>query len=296
MQDIDFDELDRAVSSATGSPAEAPTSDEPTTSDDSVTVKTSAPDPASSTPAARRSSGRFMDVVHPSSDMRPETSERPVERSTPRPPEPRVEEPADRSTDWPDPLDFHGFTGDELDEKKEEEPKEEAPAEQVSAPEPEEPEVAAPLESPFLSGTKVEKRPLGAFSDIPEAPAKEPKEAEKTPEEPKLLDAPDEELLDAETAPEEPPKEEEKLEEPAPTPEPEEPTGPTSITQQYKEAPAKEETSGPIYAAEATTLALTHSPKKRSSAAIIIWILALILVGVGGGLAVYFLVLPTLHA
>ncbi len=294
MQDIDFDELDRAVSSATGSPAETPAPDAPTTSDDSVTVRTSTPAPT--TPAARRSSGRFMDVVHPSSDMRPATPE----RSTPRPPEPREEEPAARSTDWPDPLDFHGFTGDELDEKKEEEPpKAVEPEEPVKE---EDPEVVAPLESPFLSGTKVEKRPLGAFSfDTPETPAEPeaPAESEKAPEEEKLLEAPDEELLEAKTEPEEAPKEEEKpeepAEEPAPAPEPEEPTGPTSITQQYKETPSKDEESGPIYAAEATTLALTHSPKKRSSALILIWIIALILVGVGAGLAIYFLVLPTLH-
>ena len=287
MQDIDFDELDRAVSSATGAPVETPAP-----SDDSVTVKNSAP-AASSTPAARRSSGRFMDVVHPSSDMRPATPE----RSTPRPPEPRVEEPTERSTDWPDPLDFHGFTGDELDDKKDEEPKE-----AVEPSKAEETEPATPLESPFLSGAKVEKRPLGAFSfDAPEKPAEPEKpaadETEKAPEEPKLLEPSDEELLEEKTEPkEEEPVESEPVSEPAPAPEPEEPTGPTSITQQYKETPTKEEESGPIYAAEATTLALTHAPKKRSSALIIVWIFALILVGVGAGVAIYFFVLPSLHS
>jgi hypothetical protein len=223
--------------------------------------------------------------------MRPTTPE----RSTPRPPEPRAEEPVTRSSDWPDPLDFHGFTGNELDEKKDDEPKVEASQEPAKE---DEPDASTPLESPFLSGTKVEKRPLGAFSfdTPPAASAETPAEPEKArEEEPKLIEASDEELLDAKTEPEETPKEDEPTVEPAPAPEPEEPTGPTSITQQYKEAPAKEEASSPIYAAEATTLALAHQPKKRSSALIIIWIVALILVGVGAGLAIYFLVLPTLH-
>ena len=142
--------------------------------------------------ASRRSSGRFMDVVHPSSDMRttlimPDRVSRQgttinlssVEHTTAREPafvetvisqpEP-VERPvvtAPVANAWPDPIDF----GDRVEIK--------LPVPAVDNSEDSEdddinrisddidntlnraPEVQ---ESPFLSGAKVSKRPLGAFS------------------------------------------------------------------------------------------------------------------------------------
>jgi hypothetical protein len=291
VQDIDFDELDRAVSSASGSTPPAGT-----TPPDSITVtnrSTPRPD-ATPAPAARRSSGRFMDVVHPSSDMRTSTSE--PERSVPR--EPEAEKPEERSvertSDWPDPLDFHGFNSDEP-EKVEEAP--------VSEPAPTEPETPQPLESPFLSDTKVEKRPLGAFSATETPAVNEPDTL--------LLEAPDEELLTAKTEekPEEIPTPEPVVEEvvkeetpqpvieptPEPTPIKEVPQGPASITQQYKEQPSTvDQPSGAIFDTETYHQPLTHTPKKKSGALVIVWILALILVGAGAGAAVYFFVLPML--
>lgn len=304
MQDIDFDELDRAVSS-TLNPARP-----------SNTVKTDAvpariPDPASPqpvAPAARRSSGRFMDVVHPSSDMRP--AER-SERSAPRPSEPAQQEPerpAPATTDWPDPLDFHGFK----DEAEVEIPKPEPVVDNVDT-------SGTPLESPFLTDAKVEKRPLGAFStndtptmsdqiDAENAAEIEAVEAEEVP----LLEAPDEELLTAETEtkddspvvsdvpaeeakPEiEAPTEEVSKDEPTPVVAIEEPTGPQSITQQYKEQPSSNQTSGAIYDTEAYHQPLVHTAKKKSGALVVIWILALILVGAGAGAGMYFFVLPML--
>lgn len=290
MQDIDFDELDRAVSSASA-PKTAPVADASVSESVAVTTNSSpAAAPAPTPPAARRSSGRFMDVVHPSSDMR----SAPVpERSRPREPEaPAV--PERPSTDWPDPLDFHGFTGDEP-EKTADTPSD------VSVP-----ESAAPLESPFLSDAKVEKRPLGAFSSA-EMPAVPPADTSEQ----SLLEAPDEELLTSTTAetpvvetptpepaPEETPTEEvpqpvvSSTPEPVPAPEP---TGPTSITQQYKEQPStSDQPSGAIFDTETYHQPLSHTPKKKSGALVIIWILALILVGAGAGAAVYFFVLPLL--
>jgi hypothetical protein len=291
VQDIDFDELDRAVSSAS-----APTPPADTTPSDSVTVtnrSTPRPD-VSPTPAARRSSGRFMDVVHPSSDMRTSTSA--PERSSPR--EPEDEKPEERSvertSDWPDPLDFNGFNASEPEKT------EEAPALESA---PSEPETPQPLESPFLSDTKVEKRPLGAFSSTETPAANEPDTL--------LLEAPDEELLTAKTEEkaEEVPTPEPVVEEvikeetpqpvieptPEPTPVPEVPQGPTSITQQYKEQPSTaDQPSGAIYDAETYHQPLTHTAKKKSGALVIVWILALILVGAGAGAAVYFFVLPML--
>ena len=276
MQDIDFDELDRAVSSVTNPPKAAI----PDSTGESVTVKTVPPAPATP-PAAKRTSGRFMDVVHPSSDMRSSSHE----RSEPRPPEPAT--PV-RSTEWPDPLDFHGFTGNELDE-----PKEEAPA---STPEE---DAATPLETPFLSNTKVEKRPLGAFSAegsvAPELPPVPPKEEEpllEAPEPEALLAAePEKEATVPEVKPEPAP---EVTPEPAPAPVEDVPTGPTSITQQYKEHPSTtEQPSSAIYDTEATHLPLTHT-KKKSGALVVVWIIALIVVGGGVGAAVYYFVLPNL--
>lgn len=174
MKDLDFDELDRAVNSViSGRAMQAPKPREvsepvpvESTPEDSrrsessavpVTVRTippvetvAPPSPAVSVApdelsantqplAARRSSGRFMDVVHPSSDMRTAVTT-PVSRkgvdvspvstdTTPRTEEPVPVEPlepfswseesrsladaensADTSSDWPDPLDMPDFS------------------------------------------------------------------------------------------------------------------------------------------------------------------------------------------
>lgn len=282
MQDIDFDELDRAVTSASG--RSTPAVETPSSDTVPVTVQSSPRAEASATPAARRSSGRFMDVVHPSSDMRSSTPE----RSAQRPPE---DKPAERTTDWPDPLDFHGFTGEEPATPAVEPTVE--PAEDASA--------ATSLESPFLSGTKVEKRPLGAFStaDLPE-----PETSEK--DEPLLLEPSDEPLLPAETdtaedllvpeTPEEEPAQPETAPEvPAAPPVVEESTAPVSITQQYKEQPSTtQQPSGAIFDTESYHKPLAHPEKKKSGALVVVWIIALILVGAGAGAAVYFFVLPML--
>lgn len=279
MQDIDFDEIDRAVNSTLNSkPDTADVSSEDTSTPISVSrpesVKTSTP------PAARRSSGRFMDVVHPSSDMR---SSAPTERSTPRPPEPREESVPARETSWPDPLDFHGFKEEPTPPVVEEKKDDEAPK---------------PLESPFLTDAKVEKRPLGAFS-TDEAPSPEvkpesaPEASEK--EEMPLLEAPDEELLPAETETHDDEAKPELNPEPTPPVPDEEPVGPTSITQQYKEQPSTtDQPSGAIYDTEAYHQPLSHPVKKKSGALIVVWIIALILVGAGVGAGVYFFVLPLL--
>lgn len=273
MQDIDFDEIDRAVSSTMDpkTPKPEPQSDEAPIP---VSVTRSEP-PAPTPPAARRSSGRFMDVVHPSSDMRSAVPE----RSTPRPPEPPKEAaPVINSSDIPDPLDFHGF--------KTEEPV-------VEAPKSEEP--AAPLESPFLSDAKVEKRPLGAFStEETPAPASEVAPEKPKEEEIPLLEAPDEPLLSAETEKEVEPTPEVKAE-PTPAPVEDEPVGPTSITQQYKEQPSTtDQPSGAIYDTEAYHQPLAHPTKKKSGTLVIVWIVLLILLGAGVGAGVYFFVLPLL--
>lgn len=211
MKELDFDELDRAVSSlmsdtaATTSPdsSEVPkekTLDIPSSApatppasfdtlqpsvvkkaieqpvdDDKVAVNTA--------PAIRRSSGRFMDVVHPSSDMKQPTQSTPQKPSSrqgvtispiPSPlvvpsklPEivadetPKAAESThDSESDWPDPLDISKPAEDDAHF-------DDLPADVV-------PEDKAPLTSPFLSDAKVEKRPLGgavpAVQEVSEVP------------------------------------------------------------------------------------------------------------------------------
>jgi len=185
---------------------------------------------------------------------------------------------------------------------------------------------ATSLESPFLSNTKVEKRPLGAFSypesdlpliedfaDQPVAAASEPEATDVennvvedvaptdiTPEAP----TPSSTSLDEETLLLEADNEEVEVPEESITPVvaaapaspvEEAPVGPTSITQQYKEHPSTDsQPSGSIYDTEAYHQPLAHPAKKHSSLLVIVWILALIIVGGGIGAAMYFFVLPLL--
>ncbi len=209
MKDLDFDELDKAVNSlmagvpkTPSAPSETPenTVEIPSTISDSAPpapkIPVSPPAPARSSslpvPATRRG-GRFMDVVHPSSAMKkPEsprvvsrqgvtlepTSPNPIEEvpSAPTLPDPVTisstsgdtkvpEKSATQENEWPDPLDMANFG-------KEDEKQEQKPETKPSEPKRELDEltVEAPLVSPFLPDTKVEKRPLGAnVTETPDA-------------------------------------------------------------------------------------------------------------------------------
>ena len=138
MKDLDFDELDRAVNSLlpSGSTQDGEQPAVPSLED------ATEPTPFASQPlAARRSSGRFMDVVHPSSDMRTApVPPRPVSRegaviapapsrvspdaplqsiqntpwSLPDASPVAIEAPNQGAGDWPDPIDFTSSTPDEV--------------------------------------------------------------------------------------------------------------------------------------------------------------------------------------
>ena len=100
MKDIDFDELDRAVSSVLGqqSPKQDDTDtnavqtvapQEPTASAESSSAEAVAPvevsseqAPASTTPLAVKRRGKFMDVMHPSADMSSSTAQATSTRPT----------------------------------------------------------------------------------------------------------------------------------------------------------------------------------------------------------------------
>ncbi len=182
MSDIDFDELDRAVSKYVGTASSSNNEDASVqASSEEATIPVSSQsqnqnqvndtNPPQNALPKRRSAGRFMDVVHPSSDMGApksvnttpkneslESGERKtlqplhtdlkssndsspeVEKKNPeKTPEPQVDH-----HEWPDPLDMHQEQNDNETEENPSTP---------NAPVPE-----APL---FLPDAKVEKRPLG---------------------------------------------------------------------------------------------------------------------------------------
>lgn len=333
MKDFDFDEIDKAVAGALSTEAEEPTTrveetittpvvERSFTPEAPTPVATPAPAPA---PAIRRSSGRFMDVVHPSSDMRskqtftPPVPRQPIQPVQAAPAVDRVEETAPE-------IAFE----DEL------------------------PAWSVPLESPFLPDAKVEKRPLGGAAPL-NAPLEDLLLDE--PDEPRL-EAPDEPRLEAHVMPdpldfaayapvpafeqedtgsevvvdevaveetvvpevhaqpEEAPvdvsevplesvavSEQESVAplqlevspEPTPAVEPTAATtGPTSITQQYTEQPSSAEAPSTMYDTEAYNQPVTPVAKKKSGIWVVLWIFLLVILGGGAGVAFYLFVLPLL--
>jgi len=308
MKDIDFDELDRAVNSLIG----------PKTPDAKPEVPPTTPTPASTSPvappptstaadnsapaaaplAARRSSGRFMDVVHPSSDM----------RTSPVPPRPAAHTettitPPSSTSPTPEPAP-------KVEESKEPETTS-APMDMPATPPVE--DTPSPLESPFLSDAKVEKRPLGAFSNSNETPAPAPatplaetpkpeagdvsvdQKPENKTDHPMGTDTPlpaelQDNLLSIEASEDTEPKKDDTT----PIPTVTMPIGSTSIPAQYTEQPSTgDQPTGAVFDTEAYKKPMAH-PKKKSGWLIVVWILLLLVVGAGVGAAIYFFVLPKL--
>jgi len=352
MKELDFDELDKAVNSLmsnvpkdTTSPAVDPptrTVELPDTANADATqspppVEVSnmstesptplvTPRPAPSMPAARRG-GRFMDVVHPSSDMKtssttPRISREaaqlsPVSQDTPSAPvkqqddtpaaAPDIEpviapkaniasvdsenETLDESSSWPDPIDTPAFTASPVNED-------------TSSPE--------PLTSPFISGTKVEKRPLGGAQPEKDAVATQDVEPETQPTvdetaqlPPSLPDAkpdlPDElnsDVLAVEST--------SHQDEPAATVVPpvlssQPPSsnsvvassaaaGAASIPQQYTESPSTgDQTNGAVFDTNTYHKPIEHPAKKKSGWLLVVWIVLILLIGAAGGAAIYML-------
>lgn len=302
-------------------------------------------------PALRRG-GRFMDVVHPSSAMKKPEPARPVSRQgvtiapekalttlkestsalatpleVPSPPiakpDTKTSSPAARS-DWPDPLEIAGFD----DEKEVEKEGESAPT-QVETVEstPIKPteSAEAPLISPFLSDTKVDKRPLGAnaTTTLPDNEPVNPDTAsseelddqlpatladtkpllpeelhgdlmaiESDTTEPDTEPANEKEDIPAVTSKREESSKPEVKKDPE-MPKPEQPmpvpTGPVSIPQQYKEEPSSDQPeSGAIYDTDSYHQPLAHPAKQKSGWMWVVWIVLILLLGVGVGAAVYF--------
>lgn len=227
MSDLDFDELDKAVNTLMGDVPKV----EPSKADEVKTLHISStltdesrpsfakldselsrvnnvpssvadkPAVAPSAPApslATRRGGRFMDVVHPSSDMKGAvkpvalTSRQGVtiEPASPVAAEPKVDAPTDTAkaidmtvadnesttlnpatpasdtrddshNDWPDPLDMTAFAVEPETSNVAAVVSASAPAVTLAIDDLEDETDAQPLVSPFLPDAKVEKRPLG---------------------------------------------------------------------------------------------------------------------------------------
>lgn len=321
MSDLDFDELDRAVNSLI---SKAPTTDTTVKNDDNQNddlfissdiklddndlLKTSDIEsdekverPVFKSLAGQRSSGRFMDVIHPSSDMRNATSK--SETTTPL----TVSATSKPSTQTPKPL-LNPIINDIPNKKSSDSDSE---IEEIFK-ETKLPSVSA-LESPFIAGAKVEKRPLGAFSsdtiksEIELSPTGEVNEKtdkfieyEKTEKEvdDQLPEEFQEDLLKIESvsSKQTEEKETEKATEKDDIPEFEKDLDldkPVQIVQQYKEnKPDANKKSGAIYDTNVYHKAPELEEKKKSGWLWVLWIFLLILVGVGAGVVAYFFVLP----
>lgn len=227
------------------------------------------------------------------------------------------------TTDWPDPLEL--AASQQPSAQKTPEISEqvdisaEAAVELKNTPMPDLPdqEVASvpndePLSSPFLPDAKVEKRPLGGAAlsstggelmvedENAQLPAL-PKDVEPALPEELHGDVASIEADNSTTDPSdhiEPSSEPVKHEvskteakKPAVTvTEAIAPAGPTSIPQQYTEEPnSGDQKSGAIYDTDSYHQPLTHPAQKKHGWSWVLWILLILLVGAGGGAALYFL-------
>lgn len=362
MTDLDFDELDRAVNSLIGGPvATTPNVGvTPVVPTEPVVVNpTPIPSAQSLTPtqplAARRSSGRFMDVVHPSSDMRSTvasiatvtpvvtpisnngtTIEPYVTSAETAPTSPSLAQDDKPASDWPDPLDFQAFkpgvnpatspvTTSSTDITSQTTKDDDADiskiADEINSTISQ--ETTGPLESPFLTDTKVEKRPLGAFSSTENqvttlsSPAAEyvpssevATDTPATTSEDKTLELDDHpigtevplpaelqsDLLSIEANEDPAVSAPEASFIPPRAPSTDVATGDhTSITQQYTEQPStSDKPVGTIFDTEAYKKPVVHSKKSKPKLFVVLWIVLLVIVGAGTGAAIYFFVLPTL--
>lgn len=367
MKDLDFDELDRAVNTlmgnvtATAEPAklddtktltitstltddrppvlpvgEAKVPAEPSTGTRATPVGVIRPPLTSSRPAplAARRGGRFMDVV-PSSAAKKNTTSYGVSRqglsvtpmtgadevkSAPAPilPDDTIDTLPNESDAgaWPDPLDFNQSASASNDGL--------TVNESASI---ESNDTAEPLNSPFLTDAKVEKRPLGTPApELYANPQSEPETAdlsvdvaevtEETSAQVPSLILPEElqgDLMAIESGVSEAPsvtttprdasvlvdapKEESKTETPKASVATSvqaaaAPMGTGSIPQQYREEPSTgDQTTGSIYDTASYHQPLDHPAKKKTGWLWVLWVIILLILGAGGGALAYLYLL-----
>lgn len=278
MSEFDFEELDKAVGEALGTASNdrSATAGRPGSDDSSSRLGTSAPrdisqDRPSPSPAARRAaSGRFMDVMHPSSDMRNASNgARPlsditrtasVDSGAVADSEPVVDEspavaPAVEEPELP-------FIDEPLNSEEE-----------VSEVAVEEDEPSVP-ESPFIADAVVEKRPLGYVP--PETKTSDPEFTGEDMEAIKL-EAEDSVYMSEPSLDFEVPAE----------------AATTDLSAvEVDKIVADEPAPASIFDTPATSVTVGKKSGKKSPLVVILWILALIVLGAGAGFAVFTYVLP----
>lgn len=348
MKDIDFDELDRAVNSLMSSvdqpqddttapspQASASVSPEPVQAQDPITpVPAPAIQPVASAPSAvepvpivrpsapaARRSGRFMDMVSSPSAAKPAPASVTPSREglaiTPRqaPASPVASTQATPAPDagtgpvpvavttMPDPLDMVAPT------EQEETPPVLTPETSAAPSE----DSMAPLESPFLTDAKVEKRPLNPGTSLeqnePLAPEPADESASLLVDEPSVGEVSDEPKKGEDEPPTNPQVPEldsdlvaiesnEQVEKTQSAPAPSEPLnqpdapavplGASSIAQQYKTSPSTgDQSHAAIYDASQYPQPVAHPAKHRSSWWWVLWVLLLLGVGAGGAVLMY---------
>ena len=229
--------------------------------------------------------------------------------------------PKEAQSDWPDPIDMAGFSPPGVNPVHE---SKKTPNSPVSETEDVDTSPESPLSSPFLPDTKVEKRPLGANA-VAHAGITDPADPKPSEQRQEGVDPSDEQLpatledtksilpeelhsdlvaIESDTT--SPDKEEaakqedsaswevpEVADEPkreTPAPVPSKPSIPISIPQQYKEeASTGEQENGAIYDTDTYHKPLAHPAKQKSGWMWVVWILLILIVGAGGGAALYFL-------
>lgn len=351
MKDIDFDELDKAVNSLmnktakpnasdSAAPANTPSAEpvsEATPPADTTPAPedTPAPDAQPSTEAvkptapARKRSGRFMDMVHPSADMKNKASSVPVSRQGTTIPAPAdVEAEVKQSLTAPEAPEqsAHGAQAAQMGESTfdnmpdpismhESQPAEPVEPQEVQQDEPNETVQEKQTEpqssdTPFLADAKVEKRPLGGGDGSDEKSTEKPEispltesEQYKTISKPEELDKPTLEPTPAELNADvvaveasDPQPQDKSMESDQITEETAQNTSETNlpangaINQQYKEQPSSGDTRHTaIYDAETYPATGVVHSKKRSGWMWVLWIFILLSLGAGGAVALYLM-------
>lgn len=292
-------------------PSSAPAS-QPEPTPMPVAVPSPVPERGRSTVTPHRSSGRFMDVMHHSSDMRTATSSEVPPSAAPSR-EARTIAPPVRSTDQDSPSPD---TSPVAVPPSVIEPVAVAEPEKVELPKSEPvAEPAEPLSSPFLPDAKVEKRPLGGpaveASDIGESATQDErdKDTQLTPDASQAaeelpaelhndllaietniaLESPSADIPDdsTETKPainDSVNSQATSLEDAAA------PVGPASIPQQYNELPnSGDQSNGAIFDVDDYHKQPVHPTKSHRSWLWIILIIVIIVISAAGGAAFYLL-------
>lgn len=337
MKDLDFDELDKAVNSLmstkdekpgdtapaepvttdtdtttpaveeqpTSTPIPAPTAPEPATPEPEATdVAVTKPARPTATPPARRR-GQFMDVVHPSSDMRtpatgrtgvtiappsPTPSQAPTPEPVPAPETPETpvaeETPAPTMSTMPDPIDMQEAMAEKSTTVEPAVPAESDNVSPFSSTLTSDSSVA---ESPFLPDAQVEKRPLGSAALSGDTAAVQElndttKSDESTPAEESVPVETSDAPIDTPTSPEKPADSIVTTVEPI-----KESAAGSSIAPQYKEKESTgDKAHAALYDADNMNVPLIHPAKERSGWLWVLWTFLLVVLGALGAATLWY--------